>query len=236
MAALVWDAIGEHLYEIGVDQGVLYQINSSGKYVDGVAWNGLTNVTEKPSGAEAQKKWADNINYLTLYTAEEYAATIEAFTYPDEFEQNNGEATLITGAVIGQQPRKPFGFVYRTKIGNDVDGNQHGYKLHLVYNCRAAPSERPYGTINDNPDIVQFSWEVSTTPVPVSGHEPTAVVHLDSRDFTGEYANNLKALETVLFGRDATTGTGAVDALTPRLPLPDEVFTILSTGQIPAAA
>ncbi len=236
MSALIWDAIGEHFYEIGVDHGVLYQVNSTtGKYENGVAWNGLTQVTEKPSGAEAQKKWADNLNYLTLYTAEQFDATVEAFTYPDEFEQNDGSATLITGVTIGQQPRKPFGMAYRTKMGNDVAGDALGYKLHLLYGCRAAPSEKGYQTINDNPDIVQFSWELSTTPVPVTGHAPTASLTIDSTDFTTEdQLAKLALLEEVLFGRDATSGTGAVTALVPRLPLPDEVYTILSTGQIPA--
>ena len=238
MSALIWDAIGEHIYEMGVDHGVLYQVDpTTGKYTSGVAWNGLTQVSEKPSGAEAQKKWADNINYATIYTAEEFAATVEAFTYPDEFEQNDGSATLTTGVTIGQQPRKPFGMSYRTNVGNDVAGDSLGYKLHLIYGCRAAPSEKGYQTINDNPEIITFSWELSTTPVPVAGHNPTANLIIDSRDFvTEDQLAKLALLEEVLYGRDAVTGTGAVTALDPYLPMPDEVYTILTTGQIPNAA
>lgn len=213
---LVWDATGEHFYETGVDHGVLYQVNSSGAYVDGVVWNGLTKVTEKPSGADASKLWADNINYLTLYSAEQFAATIEAYTYPDEFEQNDGSATIATGATIGQQTRKGFGLSYRTKIGNDVDGDSKGYKLHLMYGCRAAPSERGYETINDSPQAITFSWEVSTTPVGVTGYEPTALVVIDS---TAVDATKLQALEEILYGKDSTA---------PRLPLPDEVKTLLT--------
>lgn len=225
MAKLVWDAIGEHLYETGVDHGVLYQVTNAGKYSNGVAWNGLTSVSESPSGAEAQKQYADNMNYLTLYSAEEFGATIEAFTYPDEFEQNDGSATPTKGMRIGQQPRKSFGLCYRTKIGNDVAGDDFGYKLHLIYGCRASPSERGYSTINDSPEAITFSWELSTTPVPVSGYEPTSQITIPSTDFV-EQADKAKLtlLEDVLFG---TEGKGQETGTVPTLPLPDVVQKIL---------
>lgn len=228
--ALVWDAIGEHYYETGVDHGVLYQVDSSGNYVDGVAWNGLTNVSQSPSGAEAQKQYADNMNYLTLYSAEEFAATVEAFTYPEEFEQNDGSATLTKGVIIGQQPRKTFGLCYRTKLGNDVAGEDYGFKLHLVYGCRAAPSERGYSTINDSPEAITFSWELSTTPVQVAGFEPAAYLEIKSTDFTSTAgAAALKAFMDILYGKNASgTGTGYSAATAPRLPLPNEVKTLLT--------
>ncbi len=232
MAKLTWDAIGEHIYETGVDHGVLYQVNVNGKYTDGVAWNGLTNVSESPSGAEAQKQYADNINYLTLYSAEEFGATVEAFTYPPEFEQNDGFITPVKGMRIGQQPRKPFGLCYRTKIGNDVAGDDFGYKLHLIYGCRAAPSERGYGTINDSPEAITFSWEVSTTPVQVPNADPTSQIVIPSTDFT-EQADQTKLalLEDVLFGTNGTGNTGTV----PTLPLPEVVEKILD-GTITSVA
>lgn len=219
MAKLVWDKIGEHRYETGVDHGVLYQIDADGKYDNGVAWNGLTNASESPSGAEAQKQYADNINYLTLYSAEEFGLNIEAFTYPDEFEQNDGSATPVAGLSVGQQPRKGFGLSYRTKVGNDVAGDDFGYKLHLVYGCRAAPSERGYATINDSPEAITFSWEISTTPVQIEGYEPSSLLVIDSTKFTEDTAKaNLKKLEDILYGSDDKE---------PRLPLPDEVIAIL---------
>lgn len=225
MAKLVWDAIGEHLYETGVDHGVLYQVTNAGKYSNGVAWNGLTSVSESPSGAEAQKQYADNMNYLTLYSAEEFGATIEAFTYPVEFEQNDGSATPTKGMRIGQQPRKSFGLCYRTKIGNDVAGDDFGYKLHLIYGCRAAPSERGYSTINDSPEAITFSWELSTTPVPVTGYEPTSQITIPSTDFEStEEKAKLTLLENVLFGTD---GEGQATGTVPNLPLPDVVQKIL---------
>lgn len=228
MSKIVWDAIGEHRYETGVDHAVLYQITDSGKYGSGVAWNGLTSASESPSGAEAQKQYADNMNYLTLYSAEEFGMTIEAFTYPDEFEQNDGSASPVDGLNIGQQPRKSFGLSYRTKVGNDVAGDDYGYKLHLVYGCRAAPSERGYSTINDSPEAITFSWEISTTPVQISGHEPSALLTIDSIKFTQETAAKLTILETLLYGRDASgEGQNAVTAMVPVLPLPDVVIHIL---------
>lgn len=218
MAKIVWDAVGEHRYETGVDHGVLYQVDNSGNYVDGVAWNGLTNVSESPSGAEAQKQYADNMNYLTLYSAEEFGATVEAFTYPDEFEQNDGSASPVPGLNIGQQPRKSFGMVYRTKVGNDIAGDDYGYKLHLLYGCRASPSERGYATINDSPEAITFSWELTTTPVQITGFEPSAQLVIDSTKFTTETKARLTALEDVLFG---------TENVEPRLPLPNEVITML---------
>lgn len=225
MPKLVWDAIGEHRYETGVDHGVLYQVTAAGKYSNGVAWNGLTNVSESPSGAEAQKQYADNMNYLTLYSAEEFGATVEAFTYPDEFEQNDGFVTPVKGMRLGQQPRKGFGLVYRTKMGNDTEGEDYGYKLHLIYGCRAAPSERGYATINDSPEAITFSWELSTTPVQVPGFEPTSQVVIPSTDFT-ETADQTKLtlLENVLFG---TEGEGQSQGTVPTLPLPEVVEKIL---------
>lgn len=226
MSKIIWDAVGEHRYETGVDHGVLYQVTNAGKYTDGVAWNGLTSVSESPSGAEAQKQYADNMNYLTLYSAEEFGATIEAFTYPDEFEQNDGAATLADGVTIGQQPRKGFGLCYRTKVGNDISGDEYGYKLHLLYGCRASPSERGYSTINDSPEAITFSWELTTTPVQITGHEPSAQLVIDSTKIAQADAGKLELLEKVLFGQDAVTGENAQDATTPTLPLPDVIAKI----------
>lgn len=225
MAKIVWDAIGEHLYETGVDHGVLYQVNDQGAYVDGVAWNGLTNISESPSGAEPQKLYADNMNYLTMYSAEEFGLTIEAYTYPEEFEQNDGSASPVDGVTVGQQSRKPFGLCYRTKVGNDVKGDDFGYKLHLVYGCRAAPSERGYATINDSPEAISFSWEVSTTPVQIAGFEPSALLVIDSTKFTAEADKaKLTTLENMLYG---TEGSGGSEGTAPELPLPITVLTTL---------
>lgn len=226
MSKIVWDQTGERLYETGVDRGVLYPISSTGQYTPGVAWNGLTGVTESPSGAEATDLYADNIKYLSMRSAETFGCTIEAYTYPDEFEQCDGSASLATGVSIGQQARKVFGFCYRTLLGNDVDGQDHGYKLHLVYGATASPSERAYATVNDSPEAITFSWEVSTTPVNVSGFKPTACVTIDSTKADPEC---LAALEEILYGKDAgAEGTPA--AVDPRLPLPDEVKTIMTSA------
>lgn len=226
MSKIVWDQTGERLYETGVDRGVLYPISSTGQYTPGVAWNGLTGVTESPSGAEATDLYADNIKYLSMRSAETFGCTIEAYTYPDEFEQCDGSASLATGVSIGQQARKVFGFCYRTLLGNDVDGQDHGYKLHLIYGATASPSERPYATVNDSPEAITFSWEVSTTPVNVSGFKPTACVTIDSTKADPEC---LAALEEILYGKDAgAEGTPA--AVDPRLPLPDEVKTIMTSA------
>lgn len=225
MAKIVWDAVGEHFYETGVDHGVLYQVDDNGNYVDGVAWNGLTNVSESPSGAEPQKLYADNMNYLTLYSAEEFGLTIEAYTYPEEFEQNDGSAVPVSGVTVGQQSRKAFGLCYRTKVGNDVKGDDLGYKLHLVYGCRAAPSERGYATINDSPEAISFSWEVSTTPVQIAGFEPSALLVIDSTKFTAEADKaKLTTLENMLYGTEAS---GNNEGTAPTLPLPMTVLTTL---------
>lgn len=218
MSKLTWDNTGERLFETGIKQGVLYPIQSDGSYSKGVAWNGLTAVTESPSGAEATALYADDIKYLNLLSNEEFGATIEAYTYPDEFAECDGSAQLATGVMIGQQKRKIFGLCYRTTIGNDVDGNDHGYKLHLVYGCLAAPSEKAYSTINDNPDAITFSWEVSTTPVNVEGFKPTSQITIDS---TKADPTKLQALEDILYG------TAEKEA---SLPLPNVVATTMADG------
>ena len=220
MSKLVWDKTGERYYETGVKNGVLY-IPTEGVYSKGVAWNGLTAVTESPSGAEATALYADDMKYLSLYSAEEYGATIEAYTYPDEFAQCDGSGELAKGVSIGQQTRKPFGLCYRTTIGNDTDGNDHGYKLHMIYGCMASPSEKAYATINDSPDAITFSWEVTTTPVSVAGFKPTASITIDS---TKADPTKLAALEDILYGKDGEPGSEA------RLPLPDEIKTLMTAG------
>ena len=223
---IVWDATGERLYETGVDHGVLYILDSDGTYKNGVAWNGLSAVTESPSGAEATAVWADNIKYLNLMSAEEFGATIEAYTYPDEFGQCDGTAELVEGVTVGQQSRKTFGLCYRTRIGNDVDGDQHGYKLHIIYGALASPSEKGYQTVSDSPEAISFSWEVTTTPVNVSGMSATASLVIDS---TKSNPEKLTALENILYGTDAgEEGTPA--ATSPRLPLPDEIKTLMTAG------
>ena len=197
-APLEWDKTGERFYETGVEKGVLWVWDSeNNKWGDGVAWNGLTNVSEKPSGAEATALYADNIKYLNLISNEEFAATIEAYTYPDEFAECDGSVDIGEGVVIGQQKRKKFCFSYQTKIGNDVDGNDKGVKYHIVYNCLAAPTEKGYATINDSPEAITFSWEVSTTPIEVSGFKPTAIVTIDSTKLTSAQKT---ALEAALYG------------------------------------
>ena len=216
MTQLVWDQVGARFYETGVDHGVLYIPNTAGVYETGVAWNGLVNVTESPTGAESNPQYADNIKYLNLISAEEFGCTIEAFTYPDEFAQFDGVATPAPGVSVGQQARKTFGFSYRTRVGNDVDATDYGYKLHLVYGCQAAPSEKAYATINDSPEAITFSWEVTTTPVAVPNLKPTAILTIDS---TKVDAEAMADLEEVLYG---TPGTD------PRLPLPDEVIGLFS--------
>lgn len=213
MSKLVWDKSGERFYETGVEKGVLYPA-VSGAYPKGVAWNGLTAVTESPSGAEATALYADNIKYLNLMSNEEFGATIEAYTYPDEFAACDGSAALVEGVMIGQQKRSTFGLSYVTKLGNDVDGADHGYKIHLIYGALAAPSEKGYSTINDAPEAITFSWEISTTPVAVPGFKPTASVTIDS---TKVDATQLKALEDILYGSESEEA---------RLPLPEELTTI----------
>lgn len=215
MSKLIWDATGERLYETGVKMGVLY-VQEGSTYNTGVAWNGLTAVTESPSGAEATPLYADDIKYLELMSKEEFGGTIEAYMYPDEFKACNGEAELTKGVTIGQQTRKGFGFCYRTVLGNDTEKNAHGYKLHLVYGAMAAVSERAYATVNDSPEAITFSWEFTTTPVEVTNNEPTSILTIDS---TKVEADALAALEKVLYGDTD------VEA---RLPLPDEVLSIIN--------
>ena len=228
MSRIVWDKTGERYYETGVKQGVLYPIQNDGKYTKGVAWNGLTAVTESPSGAEATPLYADDIKYLNLISNEEFGCTIEAYTYPDEFAECDGSAALAAGVMIGQQNRKIFGLSYRTAFGNDVDGTNHGYKLHLIYGCQAAPSEKAYATINDSPEAITFSWEVTTTPVSVTGFKPTSQITIDSTKVKPE---KLTALEDILYGKDAVSGgAGGGEAVDPRLPLPDEIAALFSEG------
>lgn len=225
MSKIVWDKTGDHLYETGVKQGVLYPQETSGAYSKGVAWNGLTGVTERPSGAEASALYADDIKYLNLLSVEEFGATIEAYTYPDEFAECDGSAEIATGVSIGQQKRKAFGLCYKTTLGNDVDGNEHGYKLHIVYGAMAAPSEKAYATINDSPEAITFSWELTTTPVSVTGAKPTASLVIDS---TKANPTKLKALEEILYGKDGTGDGGRTGAVDPRLPLPDEIAELMA--------
>lgn len=266
MSKLVWDQTGERLYETGVKNGVLYPIQTGGLYTKGVPWNGLTAVTESPSGAEATALYADDIKYLSLISAEEFGATIEAYTYPEEFGECDGSAAIATGVYVGQQKRKTFGLSYRTVLGNDVDNNDYGYKLHLIYGALAAPSEKGYSTINDSPDAITFSWEVTTTPVNVAGFKPTASVTIDSTKADPE---KLKELEAILYGTDHTllaeqpgdwtdnyanyfekkdgefkpvegsagsapswsTGKYYSAGTEPRLPLPDEIATIMADDE-----
>lgn len=218
MTELTWDQVGERLFETGVDHGVLYLPDESGNYDSAFPWNGLTTVTESPSGAEGNPQYADNIKYLNLISAEEFAATIEAFTYPEEFAECDGTSLPSPGVAIGQQGRKVFGLAYRTRVGNDLEGVDHGYKLHLIYGAQAAPSEKAYGTINDSPEAIAFSWEVTTTPVPVGVDDlkPTAQVVIDS---TKVDPADLATLEEILFG------TVADDA---RLPMPGEVIAVFT--------
>ena len=212
---LKWDQTGERIYETGVSNGVLYVQKANGSYDNGVAWNGLSTVTESPSGAESNAIYADNIKYLALTSAEEFGATVEAYTYPDEFAECDGSAEVADGVMIGQQDRKAFGMAYKTIVGNDTEKNAHGYKLHMIYGATAAPSEKGYSTVNDSPEPITLSWELSTTPVEVTGYKPTATLVLDSTKANSE---KLKALEDILFGSDETEA---------RLPMPNEVISLM---------
>ena len=216
MSKLVWDTTGEHFYETGTDHGVVYPTNSNGEYGTGVVWNGLTAVTESPSGAEPTDIYADNMKYLSIRSAETFGGTIEALYSPKEFDECDGTAEVATGTRIGQQSRKMFGFCYRTLMGNDVDATDHGYKLHLIYGATASPSERSYSTVNDSPETMTLSWEIDTTPVNVTGYKPTSTLTIDS---TEADATKLAALEDILYSTEQTQ---------PRLPLPDEVITLMS--------
>lgn len=226
MSKLVWDKVGERYYETGVSQGVLYPADKAGKYPKGVAWSGLTSVTESPSGAEPTALYADNIKYLNLMSTEEFGASIEAYTYPPEFAECDGSAEIAEGVMAGQQKRKVFGLCYRTVLGNDVENNDYGYKLHLIYNALAAPSEKGYSSINDSPEAITLSWEVSTTPVAVPGFKPTASITIDS---TKVDPAKLVALEEILYGKDPTSEE-ADDGVDPRLPMPDEIIKLMNAA------
>ena len=215
MAKLVFNNVGERYFETGVKNGVLYVMGEDGNYESGVVWNGLTGVTESPSGAETTPLYADDVKYVVIYAAEEFGATIEAYTYPEEFEQCDGSAAIAEGITVGQQTRKTFAFCYKTSVGNDTQGQDLGYKIHVIYGCKAAPSEKAYATINDSPEAVTFSWEVSTVPVPVEGHNPTATMVIDS---TRVPAEKLALIEEVLYGSEVE------DA---RLPLPNEILELI---------
>lgn len=221
MSKLVWDKTGERLYETGVKNGVLYVQDETGAYPKGVAWNGLTAVTESPSGAEATALWADDMKYLNILSTEEFGATIEAYTYPDEFAECDGSAVLAKGVKIGQQKRKVFGIAYKTTLGNDIDANDYGYKLHIIYGALAAPTEKDYATINDSPEAITFSWELSTTPVNVTGFKPTSYIEINSK--TAD-PTKLAALEAKLFGSENAEAT---------LPLPDEIAELMKVAADP---
>jgi len=214
MAPLTWDQVGERLYETGVDRGVLYLPDAAGVYNQGYAWNGLTTVTESPTGAEPSPQYADNIKYLNMISAEEFGGTIEAFTYPEEFAECDGTAVPVPGVALGQQGRKTFGLSYRTRLGNDLEGADFGYKLHLLYGAQASPSEKAYATINDSPEAITFSWEITTTPVPVTDFKPTALIVIDSSVVD---PTDLAALEALLYG---------VDLVEAALPTPDAVIAL----------
>ena len=217
MPKLIWDQVGKRFYETGVDRGVLYLPNESGKYLKGVAWNGLTAVNQQPEGGEDNPQYADNIEYLNLVSAEKFKATIEAFTYPVEFEECDGSRRIAKGITIGQQTRRPFGFSYRTIVGNDTLGNDLGYKIHLVYGAKAAPSEKSYNTVNDSPEAITFSWSVSGSPVAVPGFRPTAIISIDSRTTS---TAGMQAIEEALYGSELKE---------PNLPLPEDILAMLET-------
>ena len=215
MAKLVFNNVGERLFETGVKNGVLYVMGEDGAYENGVVWNGLTAVTESPSGAETTPLYADDVKYVVIYAAEEFGATVEAYTYPEEFEECDGSASIFEGITIGQQTRKSFGMCYKTSVGNDVQGQDFGYKIHIIYGAKAAPSEKSYSTINDSPEAVTFSWELSTVPVPVEGFNPTATMVIDSTRVPKE---KMTLIENKLYGTESDE---------PTLPLPNEILSLL---------
>lgn len=218
MAKLAWDATGERLYETGISNVVLYKRDAQGAYNTGIAWNGVSSVSESPDGAEAEAIYADNIKYLNLISAEELGLTLEAYMSPEEFDECDGEVSLAEGVTMGQQSRATFGLSYKTILGNDVDNDKHGYKLHLIYGCQAQPSDRQYETVNDSPEAMSLSWEIKTTPIPVEGYKATSRIIIDS---TKADATKLAALEAILYGGENTNA---------RLPLPDEIITLFSAG------
>lgn len=233
MAKLVWDKTGERFYKTGVDHAVLYVQANDGTYPKGVAWNGISNITESPSGGEQNAVYADNLKYLNLTSAEEFGASIECYTYPDEFEECNGAASVATGVHIGQQTRKSFGFVYRSILGNDIQGNDYGYELHLIYSCKASPSEESHDTVNDSPEAASMSFELETTSVALTSkdtdgntYKPTSVIKIDS---TKADPTKLAALEEILFGKDESSA-GAGDGVDAKLPSPDEVITMMAAS------
>lgn len=233
---LEWDKTGEHLYETGVDHGVLFPQFKNGNYDDGVAWNGLTGVTESPSGGDPNNIYADNIKYLVLRGAEDFGGTITCYTYPDEWEQCDGSAQPEAGVIVGQQTRKPFGLCYRTRIGSDTEGDNKGYKLHIVYNASASPSERAYSTVNDSPEAIEFSYEFTTTPVAIGGNDykdykPISVLTIDSTKV--ETAANLATLESILYGTAATTGENPTQKIDAWLPKPEEIIACIKDGTVP---
>lgn len=217
MSVITWDNVGEKIWETGVDRGVVYTPTAHGVYGGGVAWNGLVSVTEKPTGAEPNDQYADNIKYLTIYSAEDFEATIEAFTYPDEFAECDGSKFIAEGVSISQQARKPFGFAYRTILGNDVEGQEFGYKLHMIYGCMVTPSEKGYETMNDSPEALTFSWDLTTIPVPVPNMKPTAHISINT---TRANPTQVAELEKILYGSEDAE---------PRLPTPEEVIGIFTT-------
>ena len=218
MSKIIWDKTGERLYETGIDHCALFVMNDAGEYGAGVPWNGITGITNSPSGAEANPLYADNMKYLNLISAEEFGATITAYTYPDEFGECDGSASPVPGLKIGQQSRKAFGLAYRTLVGNDIEGQEHGYKIHLIYNALAAPSERNYTTVNDSPEAIELSWELTTTPVEVEGFKPTAHIEIDSTKVSPE---KLAALEAMIYGSESEE---------PALPTPTEVINMLKAA------
>ena len=236
MSKLIWDATGERRYETGVSHGILFVRKSDGTYDNGVVWNGLTTVTETPAGAEAVDLWADNIKYATFRSAETFGGTIEAYTYPDEFAECDGQVAITSGVYLGQQARKTFGFCYRTDVGTDADADLNeatGYKIHIVWGASASPSERSFETINDSPDAITFSWEFTTTPVPVTDRKPTSLMVIDTSKLTATAdAAKLAKLEDRLYGTDGASGAAGTDST---LPSPDDIVTLFTTGDWPAA-